>query len=73
MWNGLPNDVVAADTINTFKNRLDKYWSNQDVLFNFNTDLTRMEVCQFVCEIAVKMRAKRTTSACRNILELIVI
>jgi len=39
MWNSLPNDVVEADTINTFKNRLDKYWSNQDVLFNFNADL----------------------------------
>jgi len=34
-----PNDVVEADTINTFKNRLDKYWSNQHVLFNFNADL----------------------------------
>jgi len=31
--------LVEADTINTFKNRLDKYWSNQDVLFNFNADL----------------------------------
>jgi len=29
MWNSLPNDVVEADTINTFKNCLDKYWSNQ--------------------------------------------
>jgi len=40
MWNSLPNDVVEADTINTFKNRLDKYRSNQDVLCNFNADLT---------------------------------
>jgi len=32
MWNSLPNDVLEADTINTFKNHLDKYWSNQDVL-----------------------------------------
>jgi len=39
MWNSLPNDVVGADIINTFKNHLDKYWSNQDVLFNFNADL----------------------------------
>jgi len=39
MWNSLPNNVVEADTVNTFKNRLDKYWSNQDVLFNFNADL----------------------------------
>jgi len=35
MWNTLPNDVVEADIINTFKNRFDKYWSNQDVLFSF--------------------------------------
>jgi len=31
MWNSLPNDVVEADTIYrpTFKNQLDKYWSNK--------------------------------------------
>jgi len=40
MWNSLPNDVVEADTVNSFKNRLDKHWCNQDVLYNFNTDLT---------------------------------
>jgi len=40
MWNSLPNDVVEADTVNSFKNRLAKHWCNQDVLYNFNTDLT---------------------------------
>jgi len=39
MWNNLPNDVFEANGINTFKNRLDKCWSNQGVLFNFNADL----------------------------------
>jgi len=39
MWNSSPNDVVEADTINTFKNRLDECWSNQHVLFHFNADL----------------------------------
>ena len=30
-----------TETINTFKNRLDKDWSNQDVLFfNFHADIT---------------------------------
>jgi len=29
-WNSLPNDVVETDAVNTFKNRLDKYRSNQD-------------------------------------------
>jgi len=32
--------MVEADTVNAFKYRLDKYWSNQDVLFDFNADLT---------------------------------
>jgi len=40
MWNNLPNDMVEADTINTFKNRLDEHWSNQDVLFSFHADFT---------------------------------
>jgi len=41
MWNNLANDVVETDIItgNTFKNRLDKHWSNEDVLFNFNANL----------------------------------
>jgi len=38
MRNSLPNDAVEADTTNAFQN-LDKYWSNQDVLFNFYADL----------------------------------
>jgi len=39
MWNSLPNDVIEADTVNTFKKRLGRYRSNQNVLFNFNADL----------------------------------
>ena len=29
-WNGLPQNVVAADTTNSFKNRLDSYWTDMD-------------------------------------------
>ena len=28
-WNSLPADVVAAPSLNTFKNRLDKLWANR--------------------------------------------
>jgi len=35
----LSNSIANVDTIDTFKNRFDKYWSNQDVLFNSNADL----------------------------------
>ncbi|KAK3099864.1 hypothetical protein FSP39_010887 [Pinctada imbricata] len=33
-WNGLPDSVVSATTLNTFKNRLDKYWSNQNIMYD---------------------------------------
>jgi len=39
IWNSLSNDVVSADTINCFENRLDKFWSNQEVLYNHKADL----------------------------------
>jgi len=39
LWNSLSNFVVSAETINTFKNRLDKFWSDQDVLFDYKADL----------------------------------
>ena len=28
-WNGLPEDIISAPTVNTFKNRLDKHWKNR--------------------------------------------
>ena len=34
IWNSLPNWVVSANTTNTFKARLDKFWHNQDVVYN---------------------------------------
>jgi len=34
VWNSLPNDMVSADTINTFKNHLHNFWSDQEVLYD---------------------------------------
>jgi len=31
--------IVSAETANTFKRRLDKFWSDQDVLYNYIADL----------------------------------
>ena len=33
LWNNLPEEVVTAPTTNTFKNRLDRYWSNQTMVY----------------------------------------
>ena len=30
IWNSLPDSIVMVDTVNQFKNRLDKYWKNYD-------------------------------------------
>jgi len=41
----LSNHVVSADTINTFKDkdRLDKISANQDVLYDYKSDLHGIE------------------------------
>ena len=40
IWNSLPDNVVEADSINSIKSRLDKYWTNQDVIYHYDCDLT---------------------------------
>ena len=41
IWNNLPNYVVKAPSLNSFKNRLDKLWSDQEMLYNPNATLNR--------------------------------
>ena len=38
-WDSLPNWVVSANTTNTFKARLDKFWHNQDIVYDFRAQL----------------------------------
>jgi len=38
-WNSLPNYVVPANTTNVFKNRLDKFWHDQEIIYDFNAQL----------------------------------
>jgi len=40
IWNSLSKSVISADSVDSFKNRLDKFWSNQDTLFDYKVDLT---------------------------------
>ena len=39
LWNSLPEAVVCADTVDTFKNRLHKFCQYQEVLCNFKGDI----------------------------------
>ena len=38
-WNSLPKTVIHAKSVNTFKNRLDYFLSNQEILYNFEAPL----------------------------------
>ncbi len=38
VWNSLPDSVIKAENVNTFKNRLDKYWEDKDFKYDFKTE-----------------------------------
>ena len=38
--NSLPDSIVMVDTINQFKNRLDKYWKNYDFVYDHRATYT---------------------------------
>ena len=40
VWNSLPQIVISADTTDTFKRRLDKFWQHQDILYDYKVELT---------------------------------
>ena len=39
MWNSLPDNVILANNVNQFKNRLDKHWKMHDIIFNYRADI----------------------------------
>jgi len=41
LWNSLSSEVVNAPSLNSFRNRLDRFWMNQDILYNWHADLTK--------------------------------
>jgi hypothetical protein len=38
-WNSLAEDVVLAGSLNVFKNKLDKFWINEELFFDFEARL----------------------------------
>ena len=51
-WNSLPNWVVSANNIITFKIRLDKHWQHQKIIYDFRAQIhgtgSRSEVSRVV-------------------------
>jgi len=44
----LPESVITASTTDSFKNKLDKFWSNQDLIFNYKAELTELGNSSFI-------------------------
>ena len=40
LWNSLPATVVHASSVNNFKNKLDAYWSNQEMMYNYQAEIS---------------------------------
>ena len=38
-WNSLPEKIVTAPSLNSLERRLDKFWSSQDIKYNFRETL----------------------------------
>jgi len=36
IWNSLPSYVISAETVNCFKSRLDNFWKNQDIIYDYH-------------------------------------
>ena len=53
IWNSLPDYIVDADSVHTFKSRLDKFWLDQPVMFDWKADLTGTGNRSFKCDIIV--------------------
>jgi len=41
-------DVVDVNTVNLFKTRLDRFWANQDVKYDFTADLETDQCMKYV-------------------------
>ena len=41
VWNNLPDQVIEAKSVNSFKSQLNKYWKNLDM--KFSPDVYRPE------------------------------
>jgi hypothetical protein len=42
IWNSLPDAVIAADSVNCFKNKLDVHWRNEEIYYDYKSDLSAL-------------------------------
>ena len=40
VWNSLPDSVIQADSVNMFKNELDRHWQKEEILYDYRANLS---------------------------------
>jgi len=40
IWNSLPNEVITATSVISYKHRLQLFWADQEVLYNYKANIT---------------------------------
>jgi len=40
LWNSLPTHVITADSVDSFKYRLHKFWANEEAHFDYKANLS---------------------------------
>ena len=43
LWNSLPDTLVKAESVNSFKRRLDRFWNDQEVKYDWKADIKGTE------------------------------
>jgi len=39
LWNSLPEKVVSAFTVNSFKVQLDRFWANEEIYYSYKANI----------------------------------
>ncbi len=58
VWNELLDSVASATIVNTFKNRLDKHWREEDFLYNYEASVPGHHLAEQEQEQEQEDRAK---------------
>jgi len=72
IWNSLPNNVVSAESVKSFKSRLDRFWSLQDFVYDYRADLILEVTCELDSKIIyVYITGSRTSAGTGGLLGLL--
>jgi len=45
IWNSFSASVISANNVNMFKNRLDRFWANKELIYDYKSALSGTKFC----------------------------